>query len=292
MDDPLEPFTLTPQDLLTLLDVRRTGELRFEGDSAPFPNGHVFGGQVMGQALVAAGRTTPAGRRVHSMYSYFLSPADAATPLIFTVDVLRDGGSFSVRHVRALQGSGTVLEMTTSFQEEQTGRTHQVAAPQAPAPESLPSTAEVLAGIDHPAARYWSTGRPFDIRHVSDPIYLRPSAEASTTQMAWVGARGPYDAEPLLHDAVFAFTSDYTPFEPILRRQGLAWVTPGVKMATINHALWWHSHPDADEWLLHVQTSPSASGGRGLTTGQVFRRDGSLVASMTQEGMLRAPAVD
>ena len=243
----------------------------------------------MGQAVVAAGRTVPEGRRIHSMYSYFLSPADADRPLIFTVDVLRDGGSFSVRHVRALQGEATVLEMTASFQTVQEGRTHQETAPAAPAPEELPSTAEVLAGIDHPAARYWAEGRPFDIRHVTDPLYLRPGNPADEVQMAWVGARGAYEAEPLLHDAVFAFSSDYTPFEPMLRRQGLSWITPGLRMATINHALWWHSHPDADEWLLHVQRSPSASGGRGLTTGSMFRRDGTLVASMTQEGMLRVP---
>ena len=269
----------------------------FEGDSSPQPGGHVFGGQVMGQAVTAVGRTVPAGRRIHSMYSYFLAPGDPAHPIRFEVDALRDGGSFSVRRVLALQpgrsaeeGERTILAMTASFQEEQEGLEHSERAPEAPAPEGLPTTAEVLAGIDHPVAEYWSTQRPIDIRHVTDPIYLRPDASGAEgeTQMVWMRTLAPVGADPLVHDAILAFASDYTPFEPILRRQGLSWMTPGLKMATIDHAIWWHRHVRADEWLLYVQRSPSASGGRGLTHGQVFDRDGDLVATVTQEGMIRA----
>ena len=270
----------------------------YEGDSSPQPGGHVFGGQVMGQAVTAVGRTVPEGRRIHSMYSYFLAPGDPAHPIRFQVDALRDGGSFSVRRVLALQpgrrddeGERTILAMTASFQEEQEGLEHSERAPEAPAPEGLPTTAEVLAGIDHPVAEYWSTQRPIDIRHVTDPIYLRPDANggAGDTQMVWMRTLAPVDADPLLHDAILAFASDYTPFEPILRRQGLSWMTPGLKMATIDHAIWWHRHVRADEWLLYVQRSPSASGGRGLTHGQIFDRSGELVATVTQQGMIRAP---
>lgn len=270
----------------------------YEGDSSPQPGGHVFGGQVMGQAVTAVGRTAPEGRRIHSMYSYFLAPGDAAHPIRFEVDALRDGGSFSVRRVLATQpgrteeeGERTILAMTASFQEEQEGLEHAEHAPETPDPEGLPTTAEVLAGIDHPVAEYWSTQRPIDIRHVTDPIYLRPDANGGTidAQMVWMRTLAPVDADPLLHDAILAFASDYTPFEPILRKQGLSWMTPGLKMATIDHAIWWHRHVRADEWLLYVQRSPSASGGRGLTHGQIFDRSGELVATVTQEGMIRAP---
>ena len=270
----------------------------YEGDSSPQPGGHVFGGQVMGQAVTAVGRTVPEGRRIHSMYSYFLAPGDPAHPIRFEVDVLRDGGSFSVRRVLATQpgrteeeGERTILAMTASFQEEQEGLEHAEHAPEAPDPEGLPTTAEVLAGIEHPVAEYWSTQRPIDIRHVTDPIYLRPDANGGTidAQMVWMRTLAPVDADPLLHDAILAFASDYTPFEPILRKQGLSWMTPGLKMATIDHAIWWHRHVRADEWLLYVQRSPSASGGRGLTHGQIFDRSGELVATVTQEGMIRAP---
>ncbi|WP_083305979.1 acyl-CoA thioesterase II [Brachybacterium sp. HMSC06H03] len=270
----------------------------YEGDSSPQPGGHVFGGQVMGQAVTAVGRTAPEGRRIHSMYSYFLAPGDPAHPIRFEVDALRDGGSFSVRRVLATQpgrteeeGERTILAMTASFQEEQEGLEHAEHAPEAPDPEGLPTTAEVLAGIEHPVAEYWSTQRPIDIRHVTDPIYLRPDANGGTidAQMVWMRTLAPVDAGPLLHDAILAFASDYTPFEPILRKQGLSWMTPGLKMATIDHAIWWHRHVRADEWLLYVQRSPSASGGRGLTHGQIFDRSGELVATVTQEGMIRAP---
>ena len=308
MTSPSPSHSAIAAGLVDLLDLRTvqapsgapatTAVAVYEGDSSPQPGGHVFGGQVMGQAVTAVGRTVPEGRRIHSMYSYFLAPGDPAHPIRFQVDALRDGGSFSVRRVLALQpgrgdddGERTILAMTASFQEEQDGLEHSERAPEAPAPEGLPTTAEVLAGIDHPVAEYWSTQRPIDIRHVTDPIYLRPDANggAGDTQMVWMRTLAPVDADPLLHDAILAFASDYTPFEPILRRQGLSWMTPGLKMATIDHAIWWHRHVRADEWLLYVQRSPSASGGRGLTHGQVFDRDGDLVATVTQEGMIRAP---
>ena len=136
-------------------------------------------------------------------------------------------------------------------------------------------------------AKYWSTQRPINIRHVTDPIYLGPDAAGTETQLLWMRTLDPIDAAPLVHDAILAFASDYTPFEPILRRQGLSWMTPGLRLATINHAIWWHRHVRADEWLLYVQRSPSASGGRGLTQGQLFDRAGNLVATVTQEGMIR-----
>jgi acyl-CoA thioesterase-2 len=264
----------------------------FEGETRPMPGGHVFGGQVMGQAVVAAGRTVPSGRRVHSMYAYFLSPGDPELPIRFEVDSLRDGGSFSARQVHATQtrpgqGPRTILTATASFQEPQDGLEHQYRAPRAPDPEGLPTLAHTFHGIDHPMARYWATEVPIDIRHVTDPIYLTPDSSATQTQMVWMRVVSPVDVDALVHDAILAFASDYTPFEPVMRRHGLSWIAPQLKMATIDHAIWWHRHVDAHEWLLYVQRSPSASGGRGLTQGHLFARDGSLVATVNQEVMVR-----
>lgn len=291
---PHQPATdaaAVARGLVELLDLREVGAGVFEGDSNPQPGGHVFGGQVMGQAIAAMGRTTPAGRRMHSSYSYFLAPGAPDVPIRFSVDDLRDGGSFSVRRVLATQeaagGERTILAMTGSFQEQQEGLEHEEHAPEAPDPDGLPTTAQVLAGVDHPVARYWATQRPIDIRHVTDPIYARPAGSASATQMVWMRMLAPVQADPAVHDAILAFASDYTPFEAIMRRQGLSWVTPGLRAATINHAIWWHRHVDMNEWLLYVQHSPSASGGRGLTEGRMFDRAGHLVATVTQEGMIR-----
>jgi acyl-CoA thioesterase-2 len=260
----------------------------FEGQTRPMPGGHVFGGQVMGQAIVAAGRTVPTGRRVHSMYSYFLSPGDPDLPIRFEVENLRDGGSFSARQVHATQGPRTILTATASFQEEQQGLEHQDRAPLAPEPDDLPTLAHTFHGIDHPMARYWATEVPIDIRHVTDPIYLRPDSSATETQMVWMRVVSPVDVDGVVHDAILAFASDYTPFEPVMRRHGLSWIAPELKMATIDHAIWWHRHVDAHEWLLYVQRSPSASGGRGLTQGHLFAHDGSLVATVNQEVMVRS----
>lgn len=283
----VDVLTLHPEE-----DGASEGEDVLIGHSAPQPGGHVFGGQVMGQAIVAMGHTVPEGRRIHSSYSYFLAPAAPDLPIRFSVDTLRDGGSFSVRRVLASQRDAagaetTLLAMTSSFQEAQEGLEHSERAPEAPDPEGLPTTAEVLAGIDHPVARYWSTQRPIDIRHVTDPIYLRPAGSAQATQMVWMRTIAPIEAAPIVQDAILAFASDYTPFEAILRRQGLSWMTPGLRAATIDHAIWWHRHVDVNEWLLYVQHSPSASGGRGLTEGRFFDRAGELVATVTQEGMIR-----
>lgn len=278
--------------LVALLDLHPVAPDVFEGTSSPQPGGHVFGGQVMGQAVVALGRTVPSERRIHSCYSYFLSPGDPDVPIRFTVDRLRDGGSFSVRRVLAQQedaagGPRTILAMTGSFQEEQEGLEHADPAPEAPDPEGLPTTAEALDGIDHPIARYWATQRPIDIRHVTEPVYVHPDRTEASTQMVWMRLPAPVEVPALLDDALLAFASDYTPFEAILRRQGLTWSTPGLRAATIDHAIWWHRHPSLNEWLLYVQQSPSASGGRGLTDGRIFDRDGGLVATVTQEGMIR-----
>ncbi|WP_058235449.1 acyl-CoA thioesterase [Devriesea agamarum] len=287
----------SPADtLLSLLDLTPARDAsgavipdRFIGPTESHPGGHVFGGQVMGQAVVAAGRTVAEDRHIHSMHAYFLRAGDPREQISFEVERLRDGNSFTARRVMAIQHERPILVMTASFQMMQDGLEHQDCAPDAPDPDTLPTTAEVLDGVDHPTARYWSTARPIDIRHVTDPIYIDPAGEACAQQMVWMRAISPIDAPDLVHDAILAFATDYTPFEPILRRHGLAWSTPGVRAASLDHAIWWHRRPNINQWMLYVQQSPSASGGRGLTTGKVFSRDGSLLATVTQEGMLRPP---
>lgn len=264
----------------------------FEGASHEFPGRSVFGGQVMAQAVVAAGRTIPEGRSVHSMHAYFLRPVDAALPLRFDVEAMRDGGSFSTRRVSVRQSGEVVLALLASFQEMQPGLEHQEQMPEAPDPESLPSTHDLLGAIPHPMADFMANHRPVDIRYVDDPVYLQAAAQESATQMTWMRLPGPLDASPLLHSAIAAFASDYTPFDVMLRRHGLSWVTPGLRMATLDHTMWFHSVPDVSDWMLYVQETPSMTGGRGLSTGRLFARTGELIATVGQEGMIRIPAPD
>ncbi|GAB2674615.1 acyl-CoA thioesterase [Thalassiella azotivora] len=281
-------------DLLRVLDLTAqgtddAGQDLFVGDSQPQPHGRVFGGQVLGQTIVAAGRTVPTDRALHSLHGYFLRPGDSTRPITFAVERLRDGRSFTARRVHAIQDERPILSMIASFQDEAPGLDHQDAMPDVPDPESLPSTIELMGHIDHPIARAWSHGRPIDIRHVDQPIYWQVDDRRVARQAVWMRGYGPMPDDQLLHRAVLGYASDYTLLESVLRRHGKVWAQPGLKAASLDHAMWWHRPARADEWLLYVQGSPSASGSRGLGSGKIFRRDGTLVASVAQEGMLRVP---
>lgn len=278
-------------DLLDLMDMIRLDSDGphdvFEGRRYvrhPWPR--VFGGQVLGQALMAAGLTVDADRPVHSMHGYFIRPGDPSAPIRFTVERLRDGRSFSARRVLAAQSRGAILSMAASFQSAGDGLDHADPMPSVPDPETLPSTADVLAHIPDPSAQYWSHERPFDVRHVEPAIYVDPDPDAPSRECVWMRAVAPLPDVPLLHRALLAYASDYTMLEPILRRHGRSWVS-GVTMASLDHAMWWHRPVRVDEWLLYVLGTPSAQGARGLGIGRVFTRDGTLVASIAQEGMLR-----
>jgi len=278
--------------LLAALDLTdtgaRTSEDIFTGPSLFMPTGRVFGGQVLAQSLVAAMRTVPDDRSVHSVHGYFLRPGDVELPITFSVDRIHDGRSFSTRRTQAYQRGLPILSMITSFQTEDVGVEHQEPMPAGiPDPEELPSAAEVLAGVDHPAARYWATQRPFDLRHVDMPIYLDADHDRRPRQAVWVRTVGPMPDDPDLHRAALAYASDYSILEPVLRAHGIAWAEPGLKVASLDHAMWWHRFARVDEWLLYVQGSPTAVGGRGLSLGRFYRRDGVLVASVAQEGMIR-----
>jgi acyl-CoA thioesterase-2 len=287
MSDPLS-------GLLAALDLTNTGartnEDVFTGPSQWQPHGRVFGGQVLAQSAVAAIRTVAEDRFIHSLHGYFLRPGDIELPITFSVDRIHDGRSFSTRRTQAYQNGLPILSMIASFQDVDGGIEHQAAMPAGiPDPEDLPSAAETLAGIDHPAARAWATGRPFDMRHVPSPVWFDVKGEHVPQQAVWIKAIDRLPDDPNLHRAALAYLSDYSILESVLRAHGLAWGTPGLKVASLDHAMWWHRFGRVDEWLLYVQESPNAIGGRGLALGKIYSRDGALLASVAQEGTIRLP---
>lgn len=282
-----EPFT----NLVRVLDLERTDETTFVGASLPQLNGRVYGGQVLAQSLLAAGRTAPEGRQPHSLHGYFLRPGALDVPITFEVEQLRDGRSFSARRVHAMQSGKAILSMIASFQEEQPGIDESQPMPSAPAPESVDSAVERLSALDHPVARFWTSQAAFDIRHVNGDLYLGPDRDGDDRQMVWMRARGPVEGGQLMHRAMMIYACDQLMLEPVLRRSDLGWGTRGLSVASLDHAMWWHRDARADEWLLYVQSSPSAQGGRGLGAARVFAQDGTLVASIAQEGMVRVPDV-
>ncbi|MBC7402624.1 MAG: acyl-CoA thioesterase II [Microbacteriaceae bacterium] len=290
MTDPLD-------DLLLALDLTdtnaRTNEDIFIGRSQWSALGRVFGGQVLAQSLVAAQRTLAEDRIIHSLHGYFLRPGNIELPITFSVDRIHDGRSFSTRRTQAYQSGLPILSMIASFQDSDSGLEHQVEMPtDLPEPENLPTAAEVLAGVEHPIAKQWAMGRPFDMRHVPSPVFLSVDGPLVAHQAVWFTATGRLPDDPNLHRAALAYASDYSILEPIFRRHGVAWSTPGLKAASLDHAMWFHRFGRVDEWMLYVQESPNATGGRGLSLGRIFSRDGLLLASVAQEGMVRVPHRD
>ena len=269
-------------DLIDVLDLRPAGQDRFLGRSQPVPWGRVFGGQVLAQALVAATRTVDPDRPAHSMHGYFLRAGDPGHPIEFAVERLRDGRSFSARRTHALQAGRPILSMIASFQSAAGGLEHQQPMPDVPGPEGLPSLARLVDGLDPGLAEHVRS-RPIESRYVDAP---GPRADRVAHQAAWIRATAPLPDDPALHRAVLVYASDYSALEPVLRRHG-RYDRTGVRMASLDHAMWWHRYARADEWLLYVVDSPSASGARGLGLGRIYTRDGVLACSVAQEGMIR-----
>ncbi|MWB97367.1 acyl-CoA thioesterase [Agromyces seonyuensis] len=280
-------------ELLATLDLvdtgARTSEDIFTGPSHWAPNGRVFGGQVLAQSIVAADRTVEAERQVHSIHGYFLRPGDVRLPITFAVDRIHDGRSFSTRRTQAYQNGLPILSLIASFQIADAGLEHQAPMPEGiPDPESLPEP-EAPVGADDAESALWTKRRPFDMRHVSGTMYLSVDGERTPRQAVWLRARGEIGDRQELHRAALAYVSDYTILEPILRAHGIPWATPGLKIASLDHGMWWHRDVRVDDWLCYVQESTFAGGGRGLTHGRFYTRDGVLVASVAQEGMVRVP---
>ena len=276
--------------LVQLLDLEQIDTDVFRGHSPPGSGmSRVFGGQVASQALVAASRTVPAERRVHSLHAYFLRPGDPQIPLEFRVDRLRDGGSFTTRRVLAIQRDKTVFAMSASFQIDEPGLDHSVPMPKVPDPEGLPTLAERIADIPEALAGWRRAPRPFDLRYASDPPWLSrlSGPQATARSQIWFKADGVLPDDPVLHVCMLTYLSDLTLLDAIMVEHGIAPGADDVQLASLDHAMWFHRPIKVDEWLLYDISSPSASGARGLGTGHFFSREGRVIATAVQEGLVR-----
>ena len=291
----LDPTQDPVGSLITMLDLAdgggaRTTEDIFVGRTITTPRARVYGGQVLAQAAMAAMRTVDPGRAIHSLHGYFLRGGDINLPITFGVERVRNGRSFSARRTHAYQEGKTILSMIASFQEPAEGLEHQDEMPQGvPDPESLPSLRETLGALDIPEARAQAFERPFDMRYITQPLFLPWQGPHDSYNAVWVRALDRLPDDPNIHRAALAYVSDYTMMEPILRRHGRSWGERGMNVASLDHAMWWHRFARADEWILYTQTSPSASSARGLSIGKMFTRDGTMIATTVQEGMMRLP---
>ena len=276
--------------LLSILDLEPLEENLFRGRSPQQGWQRVYGGQVLGQALVAAVRTVPEDRFAHSLHGYFLLAGDPSRPIVYNVERVRDGGSFTTRRVTAIQHGRAMFVMSASFHIAEPGLDHQNTMPKVPPPEDLPSeqqlTAKLLAHLPENMRSYWERERPIEMRPLDVSRYFAREKRAPE-QMVWMRASGRLpDAFPL-HQCVLAYASDFTLLDTALIAHGKLMFDKGMQLASLDHALWFHRPFRADEWLLYAQDSPSSHGARGFCRGNVFTRDGTLIASVCQEGLMR-----
>jgi acyl-CoA thioesterase II len=275
--------------LLSILDIEPLEHNLFRGMSPDIGWQRVFGGQVIGQALVAAARTVE-GRVAHSLHAYFMRPGDPKVPILYEVDRIRDGLSFTTRRVVAIQHGKAIFSMEASFQVEESGLEHQVPMPTVPQPEELPSESDIsslyLEGAPEQIRRYWERERPIELRPVDLRHFLGREA-LDPVQYVWIRTTGKLPDDPEIHRCVLAYASDMTLLDTALFPHGRMVFDPDLQAASLDHAMWFHRPFRADDWLLYAEDSPSASGGRGFNRGSLFSRDGKLVASVAQEGLIR-----
>jgi acyl-CoA thioesterase-2 len=267
------------ESLMDLLDLEQIEVNIFRGRSPSDWRQRVFGGQVAGQALVAAGRTVPADRPVHSLHAYFIRPGDPAVPIVYTVDRVRDGRSFTTRRISAIQHGKTIFTLSASFHHPEPGVQHAVVIPPVPAPDAV-------TRLDDESL----AAQPIDLRFIG-PSRRDPNGQrvADTEHnLVWLRANGELPDDPLLHVCLMTYASDLTLLDSVLRRHGLSWADGQTSGASLDHAMWFHRPFRADRWLLYDQESPTAAGARGLARGQVFTEEGELVVSVVQEGLVRA----
>lgn len=281
------------KELLDLLDLEQIELDIFRGRSPEERFQRVFGGQVAAQALVAAGRTVPGDRMVHSLHAYFIRPGDPAVPIVYNVERVRDGRSFTTRRITAIQHGKAIFSMSASFHVEEQGVSHQAARmPEAPAPETLPTFQERMRDVfgDEPGWRdLLSKPRPVDLRYVNalpweaakDPSLVTPE------NRVWFRYDADLPDDPLLHIVLAAYASDFTLVDTVLLAHGLAWGSSAVSGASLDHAMWFHRPFRADDWLLYAQESPWSGAARGLARGQMFSASGELVVSVVQECLIR-----
>ena len=277
-------------ELLDLLRLERIEQDLFRGQSQDLGWGNVFGGQVLGQALSAAEQTVPEDRVVHSMHGYFLRTGNAKKPIVYEVDRIRDGKSFTTRRVVAIQDGHAIFSMSSSFQRVEPGFEHHATMPEAHGPEGLPSELELARKfakhIPESMRSQATCDRPIEVRHVEPFDPLAPAVRPPT-RMVWYRAVGELPERPSVHQYLLAYASDFNLLGVAMQPHGVSWMIPGMQVASLDHAIWFHRPFRMDEWLLYVLDSPSASGARGLSRGQFFTQDGRLVASTAQEGLMR-----
>jgi acyl-CoA thioesterase-2 len=275
--------------LLDVLDLAQLEDTTFRGMSPPVGPQRVYGGQVAGQALVAAGRTVDPTRHVHSLHGYFVRPGDPVEPIEYRVEKIRDGRSFSVRRSVALQHDRPIFFMSASFHRVEEGLDHHAPPPSdIPPPESVPTMADRLARYPDRLGIWSLIPRPIDVRYVGEPGWVAPGDRpADPNQRVWMRLDGKLPDDPLLHACALTYASDLTLLDSVLSVHGEVWGPGGVVGASLDHALWFHRPFRADEWFLYDCWSPSASGARGLATGRMFTRDGRHIATAVQEGLLR-----
>lgn len=278
------------QELVSLLALERIEHNLFRGQSQDLGWGRVFGGQVLGQALSAAAQTVPEGRIVHSMHGYFLRPGLTDKPIVYDVDRIRDGQSFTTRRVVAIQGGQAIFSMSASFQGVEDGFDHADPMPSAPDPDALLSERELASRIAHmipePLRTQVVAERPIEVRPVVPMNPLRPTVAPPTREL-WYRTSGPLEDRPALHQYMLAYASDFNFLGTSMQPHGVSWLSPGMQVASLDHAMWFHRPFRFDDWLLYVIDSPSASGARGFVRGRFFDRQGRLVASCAQEGLIR-----
>src|SRR6266705_5877141 len=261
--------------LIDLLDLEQIEVNIFRGRSPEERVQRVFGGQVAGQALVAAGRTVPADRPVHSLHAYFIRPGDPSVPIVYLVDRVRDGRSFTTRRVSAVQHGKTIFALSASFHHDEPGVEHADPMPEVPPPDSITPTAERMEKLFGPAVHGYFGGNPIDIRHVG-PLTFEAERDPSlraTRNLVWLRADGELPDDPLLHVCLATYASDMTLLDSALLTHGLAMGPDPVMLASLDHAMWFHQPFRADEWFLYSQDSPRTRGNRGLAHGEIYTHD-------------------
>ncbi|MFM8701873.1 MAG: acyl-CoA thioesterase II [Hyphomicrobiales bacterium] len=282
-------MTSAVQDLLAILDLEVLEQNLFRGRSPQVGWQRVFGGQVIGQALVAASRTVE-GRLPHSLHGYFLLPGDPKVPIIYDVERIRDGRSFTTRRVKAIQHGQPIFTLSASFHVDEPGLSHQIAMPDVPKPDQLPSESDirerVMPLMPDPVRAYFERERPVELRPVEFKRYMTRDGLDPYFNV-WIRATGTLPDDPAIHQAILAYASDMTLLDSTLVAHGRTVFEREIQAASLDHALWFHHPFRADEWLLYAQDSPFAGGARGFARGSIFTGGGTLVASVAQEGLIR-----
>ena len=274
-------------DLVDLLDLEAIEVNLFRGVSPDENRQRVFGGQVAGQALVAATRTVDPSRHVHSLHAYFLRPGDPTVPILYEVDRIRDGKSFTTRRVVAIQHGKAIFNLQASFHVLEPGPSYQVTMPAGmPDPETLPDFKTRMAPYKEQMGDWYDRPRPIDLRHIDGDPFSR-QGNPSEQQRVWMRADGRLPDDPTLHACIVTYASDMTLLDTTVMPLGMSWDTPGMQMASLDHAMWFHRPFRADDWLLYDQHPISTGGGRGLAGGAIYTSDGVLAVSVVQEGLVR-----